>query len=480
MGEHTNGKKIVSGVFWRFGEKITAQAVSLTVSIVLGRILAPEDFGIVGIMSVFIIIAEVFVTSGLGTSLIQTKDATEEDFSTMFWINLGLSLILYGIVFVLSPLIAAFYEIPQITVVLRVFAIRLPISAVNSIQNAYISRRMEFKKFFFATIIGTVISAVVGIGMALNGFGVWALVCQILINASIDTFVLYLVIGWRPSLCLNFERAKPMIRFGWKVLATDLIGTVFNVINDLIIGKKYTEEDLAYYNHGKKFPDLISLNMGATLSAVLFPAMSLSTGPDEIKEIRRKSIKTLGYLLLPSMLGMYVIADNLILVLLKEKWAFSVPYVRISCLAAIASILGSTLIQELKAIGRSDITLRMEFIKKPIFLMIIITSMFFGVRAIAYTLVINEVLAFFFNVIPVKKLIGFDFRTHLGDLLPSLIMSLIMCAIVYLIGRITPTNWLSLGLQIIAGAGVYFGLSWVRKDESFLFLLSFLRGRSGE
>ena len=185
--QNSSSSKIVTGMIWRFGEKITAQVVSFVVSIVLARLLLPNDYGVVAIVNVFIAIVEIFVTSGLGTSLIQKKDADDIDFSTVFWCNIVLSVGLYMIVFFLSPIIASFYDMPILTPVLRVFSLRLPISAVNSIQNAYVSRKMDFRKFFFATLIGTIISAIVGIIMAYMGYGVWSRIAQYLTNAIIDT-----------------------------------------------------------------------------------------------------------------------------------------------------------------------------------------------------------------------------------------------------------------------------------------------------
>lgn len=477
MSEITNGKKIVSGMVWRFGEKITAQSVSLIVSIVLARILMPEDYGIVAIVNIFIAIAEIFVTSGLGTALIQKKDATQTDFSTLFWCNIVLSMVLYAIVFVASPLIAYFYDMPQLTPVLRVFAIRLPINAINSIQNAYVSRQMDFKKFFFATIIGTIISAGVGISMAYAGYGVWALVGQILTNTVIDTIVLFITIKWKPTFEFSWDSAKPLISYGWKILATDLIGTIFNQLNSFIIGKKYTSKDLAYYTQGRKFPDIINNNISATLCAVLFPAMSLSTGIEEIKNIRRKCLKMLEYVLFPMMFGLFTVADKLILVLLTEKWVFAIPYVRVTCIAAVVGIFGTTLIQEIKAIGRSDVTLKMEFIKKPIFLVIAIVAMQYGVMAIALTMIINEVLAFFFNVYPVRKYIGFDFKMHALDAVPALLMSTVMCVIVFFVGRLISNNLVCLVTQVILGGIVYIGLSIITKNESYLYLKNMTVGK---
>ena len=471
------GKKIVIGMFWRFSEKITAQFVSFVVSIVLARILLPEDYGIVAIVNVFMALAEVFITSGLGTALVQKKDTNELDFSTIFWCNLILSLLLYLIFFFISPFIASFYKMPLLSPVLRVFGIRIPISAINSIQNAYVSRNMDFKKFFFATIIGTIISAFIGILMAKKGFGVWSLVIQNLSNAIIDTIVLSFIIKWYPKFIFSIKSAKPLISCGWKILATDIIGTAFNQLNSFIIGKKYTASDLAFYSKGRQFPDLINGNVSGTLIAVLFPAMSLSDDKNQIKEIRRKSLKMLEYVTFPLMFGMIAIADNMISVLLTEKWIESVFYVRVTCCVAIIGILGTTLIQEIKAIGRSDITLKLEFIKKPIYIIIIVFVMPFGVKAIAISSILIELIAFIINIYPVAKYIGFDFKTHLLDALPSFILSLIMAIIVYCIRYIILNNILCLIVQVLIGVFIYILLSFITKNENYIYLINIFRNK---
>ena len=462
---------------WRFGEKITAQGVSFIVSVILARILMPEDYGIVAIVCAFIAIAEVFVTSGLGTALIQKKDATQRDFSTVFWCNLAFSCALYAVFYFVAPVIARIYKMPLLTTVLRVGGIRIPINAVNSIQNAYVSRHMDFKKFFFATIIGTVISAIVGIVMAYRGYGVWALIAQMMTNTVIDTIVLFLMIKWRPTLEFSFADAKPLISYGWKILATDLIGTIFLQLHAFIIGKKYTSEDLAYYDKGKKFPDTVSSNICATISSVLFPAMSLSSGVDEIRRIRRKSLQMMEYVVFPIMFGMLAAADNMIVVLLTEKWKFAVPFVRISCIAAVISVLGTTLIQEIKAIGGSDITLKLEFIKKPLYLIIILFAMQISVEAIAYTLILIELIAFCVNVYPVRKHIGFDFKQHFLDMVPPLAMSAVMCAAVVGLDLVISQKTICLIAQVLVGAGVYIGLSVATKNECFAYLTNMIRDK---
>ena len=473
----SNGNKIVAGVFWRFGEKITAQLVSFLVSVVLARLLKPEDYGLIAIVLIFVAIAEVFVTSGLGTALIQRKEIDQEDASSIFWINLIFSIILYLLFFFIAPLISLFYKMPELTIVLRVLALRIPVNAINSIQNAIISKRMDFKKFFFATIIGTVVSAVVGLIMAYCGFGVWSLVAQILVNTIIDTVVLSIVIKWKPSFVLSIRKVKPLISYGWKILATDLIGTIFNQLNAFLIGKKYSSTDLAYYTQGKKIPDIISGNIGSTLCSVLFPAMSLKNSIEEIKNLRRKCLKMMEYVIFPLMFGMFIVADKMILVVFTEKWAFSIPYVRITCIASMINVLGSTFIQEIKAIGRSDITLKMEIIKKPVFLVIALVSMQLGIKYLAFTLIVNEIVAFFFNVHPVRKYIGFEYKIYIMDLLPNLLITIIMGEIVYILGLLIKDILVCLIVQVVTGIVVYVILSLFTKNESFFVLYNTIFNR---
>lgn len=470
-----NGNKIVSGMMWSFSEKIAAQVVSVVVSIILARLLMPDDYGVVAIVYIFTVIAEIFVTSGLGTALIQKKDADDTDFSTLFWCNLILSLILYLVLFFLAPVIAYFYDYALLTSVIRVLGIKLPVSAVNSIQYAYVSRKMEFRKFFFATSIGTVVSAVVGISMAYSGFGVWSLVTQYLTNSVIDTSVLFLVNKWHPNFVFSIQRAKPLIKYGWKILATDFIGTVFNQLNALIIGKTYTTADLAYYTQGNKIPDLVNNNINSSLSAVLFPAFSLSNDIEEIKRIRRKCLMIMGYVVFPLMFGMIAVADKMIIVLMTEKWLPAVPFVRISCIVAIIGIFGATLIQEIKAIGRSDVTLKIELLKKTTYIIIAIIAIRYGIEAIAWTLVVREIIAFCFNVYPVRKYIGFDFLIYIRDALPSLIMSMIMLISVISLERVIKNNALCLTFQILVGGTIYITLSAISKNKSFIYLKDILK-----
>ena len=266
--------KVLSGLFWKFGERISAQLVTFIVSIVLARLLSPDDYGNIALVTVFITIANVFVVNGFGSALIQKQEADNVDFSSVFYANIVFSCILYVIIFLVSPVVADFYASPILCPVLRVLGLRIPVAAINSVQQAYVSRHMLFKKFFFSTLFGTLLSGVVGCVMAYMGFGIWALVAQYLVNTSVDTIVLWFTVRWRPDFVFSFSRVKVLLSYGWKLLLSGLLDTGYTQLRSLIIGKKYTSADLAYYNRGQQYPQLVVTNINTSISSVLFPAIS--------------------------------------------------------------------------------------------------------------------------------------------------------------------------------------------------------------
>ena len=353
-------QKTISGVFWRFSERITAQLITFVVSIVLARIIAPEQYGIIAVTTIFINIFNVFVTSGLGTSLVQKKDSDDKDFSTMFYASLVLSAILYGILFFGAPLIANIYHNDILIPLLRIMGLRMPIAAINSIQQAYVSKKMIYKKFFISTLFGTIVSAFVGIYMAIKGYGAWALVGQYLTKCAIDTIVLAIVIDWKPKLYFSFERFKKLFSFGWKIMASSFIGTLFNQLKGMVIGKKYSSSDLAYYNKADQIPSLINNNVGLTVESVFFPTLSqLQDDRENVKQAVRKMLRMSCYVLSACLLGLAAVAKPLILILLTKKWLPCVPFIQVFCVQYSFSILGGVNLQALKGIGRSNVILKL-------------------------------------------------------------------------------------------------------------------------
>ena len=313
-------KNVIGNFIWRFAERCGAQLVTFVVSIVLARILDPKDYGTIALVTVFTTILQVFVDSGLGTALIQKKDADDLDFSSVFYFNFIVCMILYAGMFIAAPYIALFYKDTTLTPVIRVISLTIVISGVKGIQQAYVSKNMLFKRFFFSTIGGTIFSAVLGIAMAYMGFGVWALVAQQLSNTAIDTLILWLTVKWRPKKMFSFERLKGLFSFGWKLLVSSLLDTAYNNLRNLIIGKLYSSSDLAFYNQGDKFPKVIVTNINTSIDSVLLPTMSVEQdNPERIKQMTRRAIKTSTYVMAPLMMGLAFCAEPVVRLILTDK-----------------------------------------------------------------------------------------------------------------------------------------------------------------
>lgn len=316
-------------------------------------------------VTIFIDIANVFVSSGFGLALVQKKNADNKDFSTVFYFNIIFSCILYLIIFSLAPNISKFYGNQLLSPVIRVMAIKLPLAGINSVQNAYVERKMLFKKFFYSTLIGTIVSAIVGIILAYRGFGVWALVFQYIVNSTCDTLILWFTVKWRPEIYFSIKRMKNLFGFGWRMLLSSLINTIYMQLRSLIIGRVYTTQDLAYYNQGRKMPNLFVTNICSTIDSVLFPTMSKSQNDIvKLKKMVRKSIKISSYFMWPIMLGMFVISETLVRLILTEKWIPCVPFMRIACIQLALIPIQTSNLQAIKALGKSSLYLKLEIIKK--------------------------------------------------------------------------------------------------------------------
>lgn len=476
MSEGGLQRKVFSGLIWKFGERIGAQAVSFLVSIILARLLLPSDYGVIALITIFIDIANVFVSSGFGAALVQKKDADEVDFSSVFYFSIVMSWVLYAIVFFGAPAVAGFYGKEILTPVLRVMALKLPLAGVNSVQHAYVQKKMLFKRFFFSTLIGTVGSAVVGILMAYTGFGAWALVAQYLFNSTMDTVVLWFTVRWRPVWKFSLERMKYLFGFGWKMLASELIHTSYKQIRSLIIGKVYTEKDLAFYNQGGKLPNLIVTNINSSVSSVLFPAMTLKqddTG--KLKEMVRLSIRVSSYIMWPLMIGLLVMSEPIVRLMFTEKWLPCVPYMQIACIQFALEPVQTANVQAVKAMGKGRTYLIMEIVKKVFGIVMIVAVMYQGVMAIAVTAMFVTFFAALVNSTPNRKYLGYTYREQLVDLIPSILLAAAMGICVYGTGRLPVPDLLSIVLQVVSGAASYIVLSLVFRVSQFRYLLDMIK-----
>ena len=479
MKKQRNG--IVANLFWKFGERILAQGISFLVSLVLARLLLPSEYGTVALVLVFINLANVFVSDGLGEALIQKKNADDADFSTMFFCSLGLSIVLYAVMFFAAPLIANYYQDVTLVSVLRVLALRLPLAAINTIQHAYVAKHMQFKKFFFSTLGGTLASAIVGISMAYHGFGIWALVGQYLSNCFIDTIVLFFTVEWRPHLMFSLLSVKQLLPFGWKLMAAGFISSLYGEVRNLVIGKVYSTEDLAFYNKGNHFPSLTVTNVDTSISSVLFPAMSsINNDPNHLRALTRKSMRMSSYVVFPMMMGMCAVGETMIRFLLTDKWIGCVPFLRLSCIYWMIQPLQTANAQAIKACGRSDIYLKLETAKKLIGVGLIFVTMRMGVMAVVFSNLLVAAISAIMNIYPNKKLIGYGYTDQFKDVFPALFLSSVMGAAVWGIYLLLGNSGYVLILQLISGAAIYVGLSLLTNNDSLGELLKIVKREKGD
>ncbi len=469
--------KIVKGLFWKLLENGGAQGLQFVVAILLARLLSPAEYGLVGIVMIFIIIANAIVQNGFSTALVQKKNSDETDFSSVFYFGLMLAAVMYALLFVSAPAIGRFYENPLLGDILRVLGLVLFPGSVISVQTAYVSRKMEFRGLFLSTMFAVVISGAVSITMAYRGFGAWAMVGQQLAYYLALMLALFAAVSWKPRPAFSLGRIRGMLSFGWKLLAASLLDTVFNNLYGLIMGKIYNEELLGAYNRGDQFPKLIVSNLGAAIQAVLLPAFS--SRQDDMAQVRamvRRAIRLSSFLVLPMLFGLFAVADTLVLALLGEKWLICVPFLRIMCISYSFWPVHITNLQAINAMGRSDVFLKLEVLKKAVSL----TGLLIGIRYSPVIMVsikaVCDFLSVFINAWPNRRLLGYSIRSQWCDILPSFLLSVVMCAVVYALQFVLPGGaWLKLAVQIGAGAAVYAGLAWVLHLESFRYLTETLR-----
>lgn len=468
--------KVISGLAWRFAERVGAQGVTFAVSIILARLLDPKVYGTIALVTVFTSILNVFVDSGLGSALIQKKDADDLDFSSVFYFNLIICCLLYLLMFFASPLIAGFYNAPSLIPVIRVLSLTLVISGIKNIQHAYVARTMQFKRFFFATLGGTIGAAIIGIYLAYKGFGVWALVGQHVFNTAVDAIILWMTVKWRPKKMFSRTRLKSLLSYGWKLLLSALLDTGYGKLRQLIIGRMYSTSDLAFYNRGETFPHLIIDNVNSSINSVLFPTMSqMQDNKTRLKDMTRRSIKTSTYLMAPLMMGMAFCAEPLVRLLLTDKWMDCVPYMRIFCVTFMFYPIHTANLNAIKAMGRSDIFLKLENIKKVIGIILLVSTMWFGVMVMAYSLLISCFISMLINTWPNRKLLNYKYEDQMKDIMPSILLAVGMGLCVYAIQYLRLSSIITLLIQVPLGALIYISFSRLLKLESYSYLVDMIK-----
>lgn len=476
MEENYLKEKVFSSFIWRFAEKFGAQIVSFVVSVILARLIEPSEYGTIALVLVFTNILQVFIDGGLGNALIQKKDADEVDFSTVFFYNLVMCFGLYVLMFFGAPLIAQFYNNDSLVSVIRVLSLALVISGFKNIQKAYITKKMQFKTLFFATLGGTIGSAVLGIIMAYCGYGIWALVAQILFNDAVDAIIIWFTVDWRPKLLFSFERMKGLFSYGGKLLLSSLVDTLYNNLTQLLVGTLYTSADLAYYNKGKQFPQLIISNINSSIDTVLLPAMSVVQDEKKrVKAMTQRAISVNSYIIWPMMIGLAVVAKPLVSIILTDKWLACVPYMRVFCLTLVFYPIHTANLNAMKALGRSDLFLGLSIIKKIIGVLILAVAVQFGVFAMALAGLISSIIETFINAYPNRKLLGYTYWEQMKDVVPSALLAIGMGGVIYLLKFFMFNNLITLIVQVVVGGIIYILGSMVFKFDNLGYLWSIVK-----
>jgi len=474
-----NGK-IAKGLLWNLAERFGVLGTRFVLQLVLARMLGAEPYGVLSLMIVFTSLASVIIENGLNNSLIQNKDVTEEDYSSVFWVTMAMSTGIYGLLFLSAPAIAAFYKMPEIVVPFRVLSLMLFPGALNSVQMAIIRRNMDFRKIFTSNFAAILTSGTIGIAMAYMGAGLWALVAQSFSNTFIACLVMWFTVRWRPRLVCNMARVKVLFSYGWKLLVSGLLETFYQDLRSLVIGKKYDSGTLGYHNQGKQFPHFIIGAINDAVQRVLLPAMAAEQDDqNRVKNMTRSSVMLSSYVIFPMMAGLAGVATPLVRLLLTDKWLSCVPFLQIYCFTYAFYPVHTSNLQAIKAVGRSDIFLKLELIKKSYDLVLLVVAMFVfdSPLGIAMTGAATGLISCFVNASPNKKLIGYSYAEQIRDILPSFAASLVMCAAVLAVGMLELPTVALLAVQVVTGVAVYVALSAVFRLKPYRMLLEILKKR---
>lgn len=457
---------IVSSLFIKFIEQLSVKLTSLIVSIVLARILEVSDFGLIAILTIFVHISSSIIEGGLSTSLIQKKDVRDVDYSTVFYSSLGLAVLLYVLLFASADFIADQYHNQDLSLYLRIIGLTLFVTPFNTVQFGYIYKHMQFKKMLIATLTSSAVSGVTGIVMAYNGYGAWSLVVQTMLNSIITVLMLLFLVKWKPKPLFSFVKLKEHFAYGWKLLVSSLLETFYNEVRSLVIGKKYTADDLAYYNRGDSYPKTVMTSLNTSVQTVMFPVLSSEQENRlRLKEVMRKSIALSSFIVFPVMAGFAAVADPVIRIILTEKWLPCVPYLQLACIIYAIQPINSCNLQAIKAIGRSDLYLILDIIKIGIGLLILAIAAFKfnSPMAIAVATAIYAPFQLMINAVPNQRLIDYSLKEQFQDIATPFALAILMFGVVHLLGLFNIQIWVKLVLQIFVGIIVYIGLAYIFK-----------------
>lgn len=468
-------QKVAKGAVWALLEKFSTQFVQFFVTLVLARLLTPNDYGTVALLTIFVDLSWVLVDCGLGTALVQKKDATDLDFNSAFYSSLCLSVCFYGGLFCIAPTVATFYRISNLTSLMRVLALQIIFNSMSSVQNAELSRKFLFNLSFRIGVIQCLVHAVSGVVLAYLGYGAWAIVWSVVLTSAAGFVLRWFIIRWRPALTFSVTSAKALFRFGWKLLVSALLERGYQSLSGLIIGKIYMKADLAFMQKGRQLPSLGMDAVNNTLLRVSFPALAqMQDDPAKMRDAMRRMIQLSTFLSFPLMVGLAVCARPVVLLLLGEQWLPAVPYVRIYCFSFALWPFHTINLQAINAIGRSDVFLKLEIIKKVVGIIMMLASIRYGVLFfVAISAFVVGPLGVIINSWPNRKLLGYSVLMQIFDILPLIGMTVLMGSAVCVVesyARIYSSMPYLVGflvLEVMVGVLTYGALSFLFKPAAF-------------
>ena len=462
--------KTIHAISWSFLESVGMRGVQFIVGIVLARLLMPAQFGLIGMLTIFMAVAQSFLDSGFGAALIQKRDTTQTDICSIFYFNIVVGLAVAGLLCMVAPWIAAFYNQPILTPLTRVLSLTIVINSFGLIQNTIVTKQINFKTLTGVSLLASALSGIIGISMAASGFGVWSLVVQQISSTFFRTVFLWFLKTWRPALVFSLNSLREMFGFGSRVLASGLLNTIFDNIYLLVIGKLFSATELGFFARAKQFGEFPSHQLTWMVGRVAFPVFStIQDDPARLKRGLKKALTTLALVNFPIIIGIVVLARPLVLALLTEKWAPCIPYLRLLCLVCLLFPLNWFNMNVLYAIGRSDLCLRLEIVKKVLIVINIAITWRLGIRAMICGQIAVSTLSYCLNSYYNGILIGYPIKEQLLDLSSYLITPILMGLVIYITGYIPfPNIWFLLLVQVFTGFIVYVGLCWLFRLPAFL------------
>lgn len=452
------------GVTWSSIERFSLQIVQFFISVVMARLLAPSDYGLIGMLAVFMSLSQVFIDGGFSNALIQRKECTDEDYSTVFFVNLAISFAVYGLLFVFAPSIASFYEQPLLTNITRVYSLSLIISSISAVHNTKLLIDIDFKTLSFISLTSAIISGIIGIYTAYIGLGVWALVIQALVGTSIGSILRLSYVKWTPRKRFSFDSFRSLFSFGSKLLVAQIISSIYDNIYQLFIGKRFSSTTLGYYTRGNQFSRLVSVNISDIVNRVSFPLFSkVQENDTRLLDIYIKYIQMSVFIIFPLVLGLCGVAKPLVLLLLTDKWIPCVPLLQILCFAYLFNGVIKVNLNLLYVKGRSDLVLRLEIIKKSIAIIILATTIFLDIKIVCLGQVLYSIIALYLNTIYTKKILGFGFIRQMAVIAPYLLLGILVLLEAYLISCLFSTPWLSLTLALLICTLSYLGIARITR-----------------